>query len=91
MLEHSATEPVDPCGCRRSDWEGGVLAPRNGDVVFAAPRRLDVPATGDGSAHLERGRSGLCVVDRAHLPLCPDADVVVLVGEVDAAVIVVGL
>ena len=93
VREQRSTEPVDLgcCGAGGRKRDSGVCAERDGDVVLGAVVRLRVARPRYRSADPEAGRADRGIVDCAHAALRPDADLVVLVGEVVAAVVVEGL
>ena len=94
--EQRATVPVDLGSCRSrrgraGEGQGWVRPERDGDVVLGAVVRLRVARPRYRAADPEAGRADGGIVDCAHAALRPDADLVVLVGEVVAAVVVEGL
>ena len=87
--EQCSTVPVHLGRC----WTGGHswICPKwDGNVVLGAVVLLCVTRPGYRSADPEAGGADGRVVDFAHVALGPDADLVVLVGKVVAAVIVEG-
>ena len=87
--EQCTTVPVDLGRC----WTSGqswIRPEWDGNVVLGAVVGLSVTRSCYRSADLEAGGADGRVVDFAHVPLGPYADLVVLVGKVVAAVIVEG-